>query len=300
MNGPEDSSENRIIDVSVIDPVCGMAVNPVEARGKAQYEGQTYYFCSPGCMHKFVSSPAKHLSAARVAQSEAPPPSAARKLDKDPVCGMDVDASKAAASVEYEGKLYHFCSRGCAEKFKDYPEKYLSPNYKVVGMPAMVQIGAAPVQIGRKLEKDLVCGMSVDPAKAAATAVHQGKTYYFCSRGCGEKFKADPEKYVVQSEAPKITAVDAVEQSKTAAAPRERPTSVPWIRRCANRGPAHVPSAAWRLSPTSPWPRPGPSGPAPCIPRSFATGPVHVRSAAWRWNRRRSPARRKRIPNCAT
>ena len=69
------------------------------------------------------------------------------KLDKDPVCGMNVDPAKAAASVEYEGKLYHFCSRGCAEKFKADPEKYLSPNYKPGGMGAMVQLGAKPVQI---------------------------------------------------------------------------------------------------------------------------------------------------------
>jgi YHS domain-containing protein len=134
MNEPEETLENRIIDVSVIDPVCGMAVNPVEARGKAQYEGQTYHFCSPACMHKFVSSPAKCLSAVREAPSNAPAPAGvARKLDKDPVCGMDVDGAKAVASVEYEGRLYHFCSRGCAEKFKDYPEKYLSPNYKAGG-----------------------------------------------------------------------------------------------------------------------------------------------------------------------
>ena len=144
MNEPEETFENRIVDISVIDPVCGMAVNPVEARGKAQYEGQTYYFCSPACMHKFVSSPAQYLAAAQKAPINAPPPAGStRKLDKDPVCGMDVDASKAAASVEYESKLYHFCSRGCAEKFKEYPEKYLSPNYKASGMGAMVQIGGA-------------------------------------------------------------------------------------------------------------------------------------------------------------
>ena len=82
-------------------------------------------------MHKFISSPAKYLSAA-----QEPPNGGttavgpARKLGKDPVCGMDVDPSKAAASVEYEGTLYHFCCRGCAEKFKDYPEKYLSPTTK--------------------------------------------------------------------------------------------------------------------------------------------------------------------------
>src|SRR5664280_1448574 len=69
-----------------------------------------------------------------------------------------------------------------------------------------------------KLEKDVVCGMSVDPGKAASTATHLGKTYYFCSRGCGEKFKADPEKYVAQSASLKIAAADAVGQSKTSLA----------------------------------------------------------------------------------
>ena len=46
------------------------------------------------------------------------------------------------------------------------------------------------------LEKDPVCGMSVDPARAKATHEHNGKTYYFCCPGCKEKFKADPAKYL--------------------------------------------------------------------------------------------------------
>ena len=220
MNEPEETFENRIVDVSVIDPVCGVAVNPVEARGKAQHEGNTYYFCSPGCMHKFVSSPTKYLAAVQQAAiTITPAPTGGtRKADKDPVCGMNVDASQAAASVEYEGKLYHFCCRGCAEKFKDYPEKYLSPNYKAAGMGVTVPIRSAPVTItaARKLEKDAVCGMNVDPAKAASTVAHQGKTYYFCSRGCGEKFKAEPEKYLAQGPSPKITSADVLPQSNTA------------------------------------------------------------------------------------
>ena len=32
------------------------------------------------------------------------------------------------------------------------------------------------------MERDVVCGMDVDPAKAAATSVHNGKTYYFCAQ----------------------------------------------------------------------------------------------------------------------
>ena len=44
--------------------------------------------------------------------------------------------------------------------------------------------------------KDPVCGMQVDPAKAAATSQHQEQTYYFCSKGCKVKFDANPGQYV--------------------------------------------------------------------------------------------------------
>lgn len=43
---------------------------------------------------------------------------------------------------------------------------------------------------------DPVCGMKVDPAKAAATVEHQGIRYFFCSQGCATKFKAEPDKYL--------------------------------------------------------------------------------------------------------
>jgi Cu+-exporting ATPase len=46
------------------------------------------------------------------------------------------------------------------------------------------------------LEKDPVCGMTVDPARAKATHDHAGKTYYFCCRGCQEKFSADSAKFL--------------------------------------------------------------------------------------------------------
>jgi Cu+-exporting ATPase len=46
------------------------------------------------------------------------------------------------------------------------------------------------------MEKDPVCGMTVDPARAKATYEHAGKTYYFCCRGCQEKFSAEPAKYL--------------------------------------------------------------------------------------------------------
>lgn len=46
-----------------------------------------------------------------------------------------------------------------------------------------------------KMEKDVVCGMQVDPGKAAGTSQHDGKTYYFCSKGCKAKFDANPDQF---------------------------------------------------------------------------------------------------------
>ena len=45
------------------------------------------------------------------------------------------------------------------------------------------------------MQKDPVCGMQVDPAKAAGTSEHQGQTHYFCSQGCKTKFDANPGQY---------------------------------------------------------------------------------------------------------
>jgi YHS domain-containing protein len=45
------------------------------------------------------------------------------------------------------------------------------------------------------MERDVVCGMQVDPTKAAGTSEYNGKTYYFCSTGCKAKFDANPSQY---------------------------------------------------------------------------------------------------------
>jgi Cu+-exporting ATPase len=47
-----------------------------------------------------------------------------------------------------------------------------------------------------KGEIDPVCGMTVVPDRAAATFDHAGKRYYFCCKGCAQKFSLEPEKYL--------------------------------------------------------------------------------------------------------
>jgi YHS domain-containing protein len=43
------------------DPVCGMDVDPKTAAGKSDYQGLTYYFCSPGCKKVFDKEPGKYV-----------------------------------------------------------------------------------------------------------------------------------------------------------------------------------------------------------------------------------------------
>ena len=47
-----------------IDPVCKMKVDPETAPAKTEYQGQTYYFCAPGCKAAFEKNPDKYLEGA--------------------------------------------------------------------------------------------------------------------------------------------------------------------------------------------------------------------------------------------
>src|SRR5689334_14150808 len=58
-------------------------------------------------------------------------------------------------------------------------------------------------------ERDPVCGMYVEPVRTRGSAEYKGKTYYFCSPGCRERFNAEPEKYL----APKPPATEMVQLS---------------------------------------------------------------------------------------
>jgi P-type Cu+ transporter len=69
-------------------------------------------------------------------------------------------------------------------------------------------------------EKDPVCEMDVIPGQAPGGSTdHAGKTYWFCSQGCREKFVADPKRYVAPS--PTKPAADAI-------APAPAPSRAKW------------------------------------------------------------------------
>ena len=47
------------------------------------------------------------------------------QLVRDPVCGMSVEVERSVA-VEYQGRTFHFCSRGCSWEFQTSPTEFLS------------------------------------------------------------------------------------------------------------------------------------------------------------------------------
>ena len=115
----------------------------------------------------------------------------------DPICGMTVDLAKAAGRYDHKGTTYYFCGTSCLERFRTDPDRALSkrpPNLITMPtprkpLPMMVQAATGEI--------DPVCGMTVQPATAAGSYEYRGKKYYFCATRCLEKFRAEPEYYLL-------------------------------------------------------------------------------------------------------
>jgi len=98
----------------VIDPVCGMTVDPNNAAGSFEYEGKTYYFCATHCLHHFQKDPESFLH-----KTAAPKPATtARKytcpmhpeIIRDgpgscPICGMALEPLTASLEEEENTEL---------------------------------------------------------------------------------------------------------------------------------------------------------------------------------------------------
>jgi hypothetical protein len=100
----------------------------------------------------------------------------------DPVCGMQVQRVTAPARSEYQGQTLYFCSDRCLERFQRNPERF--SKVPSVAVPPPLQQAADPV-----------CGMPVDPIRAAAQVDRDGQTLYFCSPQCRDRFVQDPKRY---------------------------------------------------------------------------------------------------------
>ena len=116
------ASKGRLISLTpaapaatVVDPVCGMTIDPDTAAGTHTYKGTTYYFCNPSCLTRFKADPEQYLQPARE-KTTAPAPAGATyicpmdpEIRQDhpgscPKCGMALEpdlSTLPAARVEY-------------------------------------------------------------------------------------------------------------------------------------------------------------------------------------------------------
>jgi Cu+-exporting ATPase len=99
---------------------------------------------------------------------------------KDPVCGMQVEAAKAAGKLEHDGKSYFFCSRHCLDAFRKEPERYVGHAghaHHAHHAHAATKPAAAGAQYTCPMHPEVlkdapgdcpICGMALVPVGAAA------------------------------------------------------------------------------------------------------------------------------------
>jgi len=165
---------------------------------------------------------------------------------------MNVNPERAKAKVEHGGITYYFCCGGCAQKFQANPQKYLAGATDAEkSAPAMAATGAKTSMPGLAImgegprANDPVCGMVVDPKKAAGKVEYAGKTYFFCSKRCAERFAREPEKFLT---APGTGGMEPPPTVKTAASAGVRYTC-PMDPEIVQIGPGTCPICGMALEP---------------------------------------------------
>jgi Cu+-exporting ATPase len=130
-----------------VDPVCGMTVDPLAARGgSAVYQGQSFHFCSAGCRTKFEAEPARYISGperdAPASGQEGvwhtcPMHPEVRQLGPGtcPECGMALEPETASAEEEENPELIAMSRRLWVSAALALPTLVLAMSDLIPGQP---------------------------------------------------------------------------------------------------------------------------------------------------------------------
>jgi Cu+-exporting ATPase len=97
-------------------------------------------------------------------------------MERDPVCGMAVEAERAAAKREHDGRTYHFCCEGCAAKFEGAPGKFLRAPLTTGGNSSALGAESKEIEYTCPMHPQIVrpgpgacpiCGMALEPRTAS-------------------------------------------------------------------------------------------------------------------------------------
>lgn len=107
---------------SVVDPVCGMTVDPETSQHRSDYRGNAYHFCSAGCRTKFEAAPQQYLEKSTATQHADVPEGTIytcpmhpqiRQVGSGscPICGMALEPEVASLDAPPNAELADMTSR---------------------------------------------------------------------------------------------------------------------------------------------------------------------------------------------
>ena len=108
-------------ETPIIDPVCGMRVDPPKTAHHANHDGRDYHFCSAGCRAKFVADPERYLGDKPRAEPKAPlaavwtcpmhPQIRRNGPGVCPICGMALEPEQLSLDDAPSAELVDFTRR---------------------------------------------------------------------------------------------------------------------------------------------------------------------------------------------
>ena len=115
-HGPDVPRPANDDEVTVRDPVCGMAIDPARTPHHAEHHGARFHFCSAGCQTKFLANPGKYLKPEQVAVPTAADKAAIYTCPMHPevrqqgpgncpICGMALEPLAVTAEAAPNAEL---------------------------------------------------------------------------------------------------------------------------------------------------------------------------------------------------
>jgi P-type Cu+ transporter len=151
-----DASHHDDASTVVIDPVCGMKVDPATSKHRHDYKGQTWHFCSNGCRTKFAVDPEKYLTP----KVEAPPAPAGaiytcpmhpeiRRVGPGscPICGMALEPVLATADAGPNPELIDMSRRFWIGLVLALPVVTLEMGGHLFGLPHTLEVNSNWLQL---------------------------------------------------------------------------------------------------------------------------------------------------------
>lgn len=183
-SGTESAKAGKTVEQTVC-PVMGGKIN------KALYvdaNGKRIYVCCKGCIDKVKAEPSKYIK-----KLEAQGITVARTPVEQTLCPVMGGKINKALYVDSGGKRIYMCCEGCIDKLKADPAKYIK---KLESQG--ITLASTPVE-------QTLCPVKGTKINKAVYVDADGKRIYLCCKGCVDKVKADPSKYISKLESEGVT-----------------------------------------------------------------------------------------------